>query len=87
MNNKKILLMSLLTAILLSACEAEPTRSADWYIQNTRDQATKHTFCQQQPDIRETANCIAAAKAELIISQGHEAIKKHLDSKGLKRNI
>ena len=87
MKNKKTLLIASLTTLLLSACGAEPTRSADWYIQNTRAQATKHTFCQQKPEIRETANCIAAAEAELTIAQGHEAIKAYLDSKGLKRNL
>jgi len=84
-NTHKIALAATVT-LLLGAC-AEATHSVDWYIQHTHAQADKNTYCVQHPELQQEPNCIAAAKAELTISQGNEAIKKYLDEKGLERKI
>ncbi|ORU94508.1 MAG: hypothetical protein A6F70_08970 [Cycloclasticus sp. symbiont of Bathymodiolus heckerae] len=84
-NTTKIVLAATAT-LLLAACSEAP-RTTDWYIQHTHAQADKNTYCIQNPDISNEANCIAAAEAELTISKGNEAIKAYLKSKGLERKI
>jgi len=78
MTNTKKLALAATATLLLAAC-SETTRSTDWYIQNTADQANKLTECQQNPEISKTPNCVTAAEAELIIQKGNDAIKEHLD--------
>ncbi|PCH83447.1 MAG: hypothetical protein COB89_06620 [Piscirickettsiaceae bacterium] len=85
-NNTTKLILAASVTLLLGAC-SDATRTADWYIAHTHAQADKNTHCIQNPELQQEANCVAAAKAELIISQGNEAIKKYLKEKGLKRKI
>ncbi|MEO1962215.1 MAG: EexN family lipoprotein, partial [Cycloclasticus sp.] len=75
-NIKKLALAATAT-LLLAAC-AETAKTADWYIQNTAEQAIKLTECQQRPETLKTPNCVAAAEAELVISKGTDAIKMYL---------
>ena len=65
------------TATLLLAACSETTKTADYYLKNTHEQAVVYTQCQQRPETLETPNCIAASKAEELITQGVDAIKKY----------
>jgi len=76
---KKLALVATAT-LLLAAC-AETTRTADWYINNTAEQAIKMNACQQRPETHETPNCIAAFEADLVISKGTDAINAYLGKK------
>jgi hypothetical protein len=52
-NIKKLALAATAT-LLLAAC-AETAKTADWYIQNTAEQAIKLTECQQRPETLKNA--------------------------------
>lgn len=73
-NTTKLTLAAVAT-LLLVACES--TRTADWYIHNTADQANKLAECERRPELSTTPNCINAKEAELVIKQGTEAIKEY----------
>jgi len=66
--------------LLLAACSESP-KTADYYINNTHDQANKLTECNQRPELDKTPNCIAAREAEILIQKGTEAIKAYKTAK------
>jgi len=73
--NTTKLALAVTATLLLAACES--TRTADWYIHNTADQANKLAECARRPELSETPNCISANEAEILIKQGTEAIKEY----------
>ena len=92
-NTKKLVLAAVVT-LLLVAC-SESNKTTDWYIQNTLEQAIDLEECKRYelailnppsnktPELHGAPDCFNAERAELIIQQGTDAIKKYRASRGL----
>ncbi|HIF51403.1 MAG TPA: hypothetical protein EYQ42_07765 [Thiotrichaceae bacterium] len=80
-NTKKLVLAAVVTLLLVGCSESN--RTVGWYMDNTIEQGNDLDECNRNPELKGTANCVNANKAELIIQQGTEAIKEYRANNGL----